>query len=62
MMPHDFLPLEEKVFQKENIIDTDNMNNKLDEMNNKLDEMMKKIKPEVIIPEENIELKEKVEP
>ena len=61
-MPHDFLPLEEKVFQKENIIDTDNMNNKLDEMNNKLDEMMKKIKPEVIIPEENIELKEKVEP
>ena len=61
-MLHDFLPLEEKVFQKENIIDTDNMNNKLDEMNNKLDEMMKKIKPEVIIPEENIELKEKVEP
>ena len=31
-------------------------------MNNKLDEVIKKIKPEVIIPEENIELKDKVEP
>ena len=54
MMSHDFLPPQEKVFHKENIIDTDNMNNKLNEM-------MKKIKPEVIIPEENIELKQKVE-
>lgn len=47
MISQDFLPYQETKLHKENIIDTDNMNHKLDEM-------MKKIKPEVIIPEETI--------